>query len=485
VPGDGRVIRVTGIALAGLSSVLHVIFWRSAGALWRDELISVRVALSPTWTVFRQRLPFDSFPALWPLILKLWLATAADVRLLGLLSGLVTLASIWIAARLVGAGPPVLALAVVGTSAAVIRFGDSIRAYGLGNAAAVLAAAAIYAALKKKTATAYGLATVITILAVQLTYFNAVLAFACCVAAAMTAIGSREPREAWKPLALGAVSAMTLVPYFNVLRERAVWSIAEKSSTPPLVYAKNLFLTLRVYGALGITLGLAAGALFFLLRGRDSRSLYLVLLSFLFLFAHCLFVGWTHYFPQPWHYLALVVVLAWCADLLLVRFEKVRLAAALLVVASAIRLTSHDVTLRQTNADVAADLVTANAAPDDLVVVYPWFCAVSFDAYYRRANWTMVPPLADPAGQRYDLLLEADRPESINPVIARMEAAIRGGHRVWLVGFPIFSGSDPMDVVWSSALLRTIMQCSKRKLILKGDEHISAYERMQVGVFSR
>jgi hypothetical protein len=82
---------------------LHLWCFISAGALWRDESNGILQARLPTWEMIRSSLEFDSFPILYPAVLRFWSALpggGADwsLRLLGLCTGLGVLASIWWAA---------------------------------------------------------------------------------------------------------------------------------------------------------------------------------------------------------------------------------------------------------------------------------------------------------------------------------------------------------------------------------------------------
>ncbi len=72
----------------------------------------------------------------------------------------------------------------------------------------------------------------------------------------------------------------------------------------------------------------------------------------------------------------------------------------------------------------------------DLVVVHPWYFGLTYGYYYRgAAKWTTLPPLADYRFHRYDLLKEElATTNAIAPVLTQLEAVLRAGHRVWIVG---------------------------------------------------
>jgi hypothetical protein len=93
-------------------------------------------------------------------------------------------------------------------------------------------------------------------------------------------------------------------------------------------------------------------------------------------------------------------------------------------------------TVRQTDVDLLARQVTRSAAPEDLVVVNPWYEGVSFQRYYAgSARWLTLPDIADHRVHRYDLLKSrlASR-DPLGDVLDSVEATLRSGHRVWLVG---------------------------------------------------
>ena len=74
---------------------------------------------------------------------------------------------------------------------------------------------------------------------------------------------------------------------------------------------------------------------------------------------------------------------------------------------------------RQTNIDLIAAQLREQAGPNDLILVYPWYCGITFNRYYHgAAPWTTLPALSDPRIHRYDLLKEklaARRPDQAGP----------------------------------------------------------------------
>ena len=87
-----------------------------------------------------------------------------------------------------------------------------------------------------------------------------------------------------------------------------------------------------------------------------------------------------------------------------------------------------------------------SVSASDLVVVHPWFCAVSLSRYYTgAAEIVTLPPLTDARLQRLDLFKQQianDR--ALDPVFTKLGAVLRGGGTVWLVGhFPFTNPPQP------------------------------------------
>jgi hypothetical protein len=110
------------------------------------------------------------------------------------------------------------------------------------------------------------------------------------------------------------------------------------------------------------------------------------------------------------------------------------LAAATIVLA--IPTARGNLNWRFTNVDLVAQRLTKEAAPNDFIIVNPWYCGITFDRYYKGpASWNTLPPLKDHSTHRYDLVLEKMKTEgAIQPVLDQMATTLQSGHRVWIVG---------------------------------------------------
>jgi hypothetical protein len=91
---------------------------------------------------------------------------------------------------------------------------------------------------------------------------------------------------------------------------------------------------------------------------------------------------------------------------------------------------------RQTNLDLVAAALGASAAPNDLIIVNPWFFGVTFHRYYSGpAPWMAVPDLGKADIHRYDRLKQCMQdPTCVEPVARAAAGTLAVGGRVWLVG---------------------------------------------------
>lgn len=161
--------------------------------------------------------------------------------------------------------------------------------------------------------------------------------------------------------------------------------------------------------------------------------------------ANAIFLERLGYPPRPWYFLPLMALMGSALDTLFGVLARRRhggsyaalrvFAVALVAAAQAVPMWQH-LTTRQTNADLVAREVAQSAAPQDLVVVLPWFYGVSFNRYYRGpARWLTLPDIADHRIHRYDLLkprLASSHP--LDDVLEAVAATLRSGHRVWVAG---------------------------------------------------
>ena len=89
-----------------------------------------------------------------------------------------------------------------------------------------------------------------------------------------------------------------------------------------------------------------------------------------------------------------------------------------------------------TNIDVVAARLSAEVAPDDVILVNPWVYAISFERYYRGGGTVIsIPPVETHGVHRYDLIkAQMLVPDALAPVRLRVQRALESGFRVWVVG---------------------------------------------------
>src|SRR5438552_15086594 len=148
----------TSAALIGtaFSAMLLVLTAMNAGPLWRDETGTFTLAHMPSLRDVWDNLPFDSFPLLWPLVMReLGMFGLANgdvaIRILGLGIGLFFLASLWLCQGWVGGRTPILSIALLGGLPAFIFVLGANRAYGLAGCLLVLSFGTIWRVLESPT----------------------------------------------------------------------------------------------------------------------------------------------------------------------------------------------------------------------------------------------------------------------------------------------------------------------------------------------
>lgn len=465
----GRAEWILAILLTALALLLHWSFFTHSGGLWRDEVNSVEFARMPSLRAIVASLQFDGFPLLSTLLLRAWLATPwgngdLGVRAFGLIVGLALLGALWITARLFRRPVPVLSLALVGLSPVAIQAADSIRPYGLGMALIVAATGTLWRAVESPTLGRLGVASAFAILSVQCMYQNAFLLFGACMAGILVAWRRRGARAGAAIGMVGATAALSLLPYAPSIRAAQSWNVLNQGPTEFAQRLAVLASALGGGGAMGLWLwvgliavcaGIAAAA--GRTRSRDraaSAKPELPLFSVAAVAAATVTflaaLTATRLPTQVWYYAPLMAAAApmldsaaWAGPASKAQ-KLTRMALAILIAAAAVPGYSL-LRERRTNVDLVASMIASRATPEDLIVIYPWYNAVSFRRYYAGGTaWTTLPPLEDLRIHRYDLLRSAmSRPDPIGPVLMSMGSVLQSGHRVWLVGGLPPAGSEP------------------------------------------
>jgi hypothetical protein len=146
---------------------------------------------------------------------------------------------------------------------------------------------------------------------------------------------------------------------------------------------------------------------------------------------------WLAQLPtQPWQYLALITFVAACVDAALADWLQRHRILPVIFVGVPLPRATELAKYSETNIDAIAAQLQKSAATNDLIIVYPWYCGVTFERYYHgQTPWITLPDLADHRFHRYDLLKEKLRAtEPIQPVLDRAAATLASGHHLWIVG---------------------------------------------------
>jgi hypothetical protein len=454
IPDRREIEWVIGILITVAAVYLHWVNFRSAGALWRDEAGVVHIATLPTLPEMWSNVGHESCPILFPALLRTWssLVGGSDpaFRVMGFIVGLLLLGAVWLNGWFFHRSPPLVALSLLALNASVVRWADSLRAYGLASALMLLALATGWRFARKPKLKWLLVASLVAVISVQCLFQNSFLLLAVCAAATAVRLRRRDFKNALIALAIGIPAAVSLLPYIAMIREAQDWSVLSQIGfLPPLIWT-NLSLALAptpgwlrwMWIALAV-LAIARCVIHIFPDAveddADTAGFFAGTALIAGLIAFFIFL-WVAKMPsQVWYFLPLTTFTAVCIDAAVAkwptRWQVWRCALAILALVSlpgARELTTY----RQTNIDLVAKLLRERAEARDLIIVHPWTFGISFGRQYSGPTpWTTVPPLADHRFHRYDLLKAKMILENpAQPVCDQVAATLRAGNQVWLVG---------------------------------------------------
>src|SRR6188472_1892505 len=172
--------------------ILLVLTAMNAGPLWRDETNTFNLAHMPSFQDIWHNLQFESFPLLWPLLVRgcgmVGLNNDIGIRILGLGVGLFFLGSLWLCQRWVAGRAPTLSIALLGSLPALIFIVGANRAYGLAGCLLVLSFGSIWLVLETPTKSGILSAGFLSLLLAQRVYSDVILLGAMLAAGAPVAI---------------------------------------------------------------------------------------------------------------------------------------------------------------------------------------------------------------------------------------------------------------------------------------------------------
>jgi hypothetical protein len=470
------------VALAGtaFSAMLLVLTAMYAGPLWRDETNTLNVAQMPSLKEFWNNLPFESFPPLWPLLLRgygfLGMADSdAGIRVLGLYVGFFFLALLWLCSRWIGGRAPIVSIALLGSLPAFVFIVGSNRAYGLASGLLVLSFGMIWRMVELPSRSRVLLAGLACILFAHCVYYDVVFLGAMLSGAAMVVIRRRQ----WKTLGvlagIGAVSGASMAIYLPIIRRGSVyvpmnqypsfnfltlWNklgaalTARSSAHPDGPHGPEIWLwVVLLLGGSAVALVMqrarerqvpnreAAAAI--AARNRTDLALFCVVSMLLGTVGYCAFLLRLNYLTQTWYYFEMLCLCAISLDGLLGAnwptlrpWGLLRIGFMVVMMTWSARSAWEEAHTRRSNMDLIAGVLGQQASAGDLIVVESAWEGITFDRYYHgRANWVTVPPIDSHKVHRNDLVTERlNQRDPMAPVLREITDTLRGSNGVWIVG---------------------------------------------------
>jgi hypothetical protein len=456
------------LVVTSLLAAWHVDRALRAGPLWRDEAHVVNWASLPSLADVWSNRDLDAFPAAWPMLVHAWMAFAggsdASLRALGALIGIATLGALWWTARQLGARAPLFALVLYAANPCVMVYGGSVRGYGLALLALILFFGAVGCVVARPGWKTIAGAQLAALFAAHTDFRNCVYVFAALVGAAAVASRRRRWREAALVLAVGAIAAITLLPYVSSYRTISEWAVIWKHDWGyAVLFAKfadallgagvwvaRFWVSALAHAVWGVVLVFAFAACMRELLSRrgvdttaEDRSLFLLVTIAIAVPGYFALLDSLQVVTQVWYYQSLIALLALSTDGALSlrsevsRFEagaKLALAAAGLALAAPVAWERR--ATRMTNVDEIAARLEREAMPADLVLVTQYLISASFDRYYRgQTPWITLPEVRNHRFQDSRSVKEKmSRPDPIRSELDRIAVTLRDGHRVWVIG---------------------------------------------------
>jgi len=460
------------------AAALLVLTAINAGPLWRDEINTASVAQMPTLQELWHYLTCESFPPLYPLLLRLagllgLAGSDIDIRLLGLYVGLGVLGSFWLCARWLGCRAPILSMGLLGALPAFVFIMGSNRAYGLASCLLLLTFGTIWRMVMVPSKARILTAGIVSLGFAHCLYYDIVFLAAMLAGGALVALRRRQ----WKTLAaltgIGAVSAFSLAVYLPIVRQATVYVHMFQwpgFSFSILWHNMGDAVTARSSGDMGrngpeiwlwitLLLGAAIATLFAQRKSpttsetaatpgtahaqRGDLAMFCLVSMAMGVAGQLAFLYHLQYWTQTWHYAGMLCLCAICFDGILGAswpalrpwgFLRIGLMVAL--VAWTARAGWREAHTRRSNMDLIATLLEKNASAQDLIVVDTVWEGITFNRYYHGvAPWATVPPVNSHLVHRNDLVIEQiNQSEPMAPVLHDMTNALAGGHTVWLLG---------------------------------------------------
>jgi hypothetical protein len=535
------------VALAGTaySALLLVLSALYAGPLWRDEVNTINLAQMSPLKALWNHLPFESFPPLWPLLLRgcgfLGLAGSdAGIRVLGLYVGLFFLASLWLCSRWTGGRAPTLSLALLGSLPAFLFTLGSNRAYGLADGLLVLSFGMIWRLVEFPSRSRVLWCGLICLLFANCIYYDVLFLGAMLSGAAMVVMRRRQWKTLGALVGIGAVSGASMAIYLPIIHRGSVYVSTNQDPSfnfSTLWHELGLALTARssahfdgragleiwlwvvlLSGGSVVALGLQRGrgrrtqnqeaATGSATRVRADLALYCAASMVLGSAAYWAFLFRLQYMTQVWYYVGMLSLCAVALDGLLNAnwpalrpWGLLRIGFMVAMMTWCARAAWEEAQTRRSNVDLIAAVLGQKASAGDLIVVQTAWEGITFDRYYHgRARWVTVPPIGSHKLHRNDLALEQlSQPDPMAPVLREITDTLRGSNSVWIVGNMITTRPDqpppwspsakwwvPYLIYWSAQVTTCLQDHALQEQLLEisADGPVSHLENLPVRRFS-
>jgi hypothetical protein len=473
------------VVLAGtaFSAMLLVLTAMYAGPLWRDETNTLNVAQMPTLKELWDNLPFESFPPLWPLLVRacslLGLANSdAGIRVLGLYVGLFFLGSLWLCSRWMGGRAPILSLGLLGCLPAFIFTVGSNRAYGFASGLLVLSFGMLWRMVERLSRMRVLLAGLACLLFAHCVYYDVVFLGAMLLGAAMVAMRRRRWKALGALVGIGAVSGASLMIYLPIIRRSsayvpmirqpffdasALWDglrdalAARSSAQPEGPNGPEVWLwVMLLLGGSVVALVMqrvrerqaqnqeAAAAI--TVPVRADLALFCVVSMLFGIAGYFVFLLKLQFIMQKWYYVGILSLCAISLDgilsanwLTLRPWGLLRIGFMVVMMIWDGKSAWEEAHTRRSNVDLIAAVLGQKASAGDLIVVHTAWEGITFDRYYHgRAHWVTVPPIDSHKVHRSDLVLEIleglSQRDPMAPVLREITDTLHDGNSVWLVG---------------------------------------------------
>lgn len=455
----GRLLRaeyLIAIFVTAASVFLHIHNATHVGPLWRDEVNSVEIAKMPLHDIL-QHLQYDSFPILWLCALKsvlsLNLGGDTGLRIFGCGVGIMALVSLWWSAR-VFRTTPLLALILIGLNPTIIRWGDSIRGNGLGMIFAIALLPTLWILLEQPSKKQFAISLLICLVAVQLNYYNSLLLFATLLAGVFICIIRKTWRISFLLGLLGFLCALSMAPYFFVMKKAAAGNILTKISDFNISrFCNQLTQALGPFGPkidllIWLAFILIAIILVFLQIVRTKRILHcqIFLLASISIgtIVYYGFLKWLNYSTNPWYYIVLLGFLAIPLNVCILSAPKHTwiyagiLGMGFILTTLCFFIARPQLNHKITNIDILADYLKKHADSNDYIIIIPWEPGITFQRYYTgNTDWTVVPQIPHIKFHYYDLVKAAmaqDLQITMQPILDHITSTLKSGGKIWILG---------------------------------------------------